>query len=209
MLTSGPGMNRRAQWMNDVCENVFWILYKDKCMSSLNILLHSVNKQRLARFSITQCTCSPEILLKGNQAHSTSIFMSYLHLHDLHTTLSESCFPSRQTDTLHHTETVCVKVNCSTHPTCPNQDRTDLYQAVLVNMPRAMKLANICVVVCVFVCVPEGLRPSGISFFPHEHLHALSDYGDQKSFIWSEWWTVHDSSLAAYISMLVYTDSLW
>lgn len=30
---------------------------------------------------------------KVNRAHSTSIFMSYLHLHDLCTTLSESCIP--------------------------------------------------------------------------------------------------------------------
>lgn len=41
------------------------------------------------------------------------------------------------------------------HPTCPNPDSADLYQAVLVNMPWGMKLANICAH-CVWGCSHVG-----------------------------------------------------
>ena len=143
MVTSGPGMTKKPsidEW--HAWKYIFFLLlYKDKRMCSSNILLHRENEQRLTLFAGTQCTCNMKSS-KGNQTHSTSIFMSCLHLHDLNTTLSASCTlfqTNRQ-----RTKTVCVMVNCSPRPTCPNLDSADLYQAALVNMPWGMKLPNIC-----------------------------------------------------------------
>lgn len=175
----------------------FLLLYKDKRMSSSNILLHRENEQRLTLFAGTQCTCNMKSS-KGNQTHSTSIFMSCLHLHDLNTTLSASCTlfqTNRQ-----HTKTVCVMVNCSPRPTCPNLDSADLYQAALVNMPWGMKLPNICdcfvwLCDCLCVCL-KGVQPCGTSLHcMHNSIVRLMETGSyslQWSMIDGQWQTSAD-----------------
>lgn len=121
LLTSGPGMTRRTQWMNDAHGNIFFSkLYQQMCSS--NILLRSVNEHRLNPSAGTQCTCIREIPPKvAVQAHSASIFMSYLHLHDLYATLSEKLYsPCRQTDTHDHTDMVV----CELQPPPPHLSKT-------------------------------------------------------------------------------------
>lgn len=122
LLTSGPGMTRRTQWMNDAHGNIFFSkLYQQMC-SSNNILLRSMNEQMLNPSAGTQCTCIHEIPPKvAVQAHSASIFMLYLHLHDLYATLSEKLYsPCRQTDTHDHTNMVV----CELQPPQPHLSKT-------------------------------------------------------------------------------------
>lgn len=179
--------------MNDVCGNIFW-LYCTKtngCVHQTFCCIAWMSRGR--SHSLARNAPVAVISSKDNQAHSTSIFMSYLHLYDLYTTLSESCIPFQTNrHALSHRNGVCVMVNRSPHPTCPNLDSTDLYDAALDSIPWAMKLANTCVhCVVLHVCL-KGVQPCatslcGMNIFTHCWID-----GDQKSFIWmkSEQWTV-------------------
>lgn len=57
LLTSGPGMTRKLKNECRAWKCIILMLYKDKRMSSSNILLHSTNEQRLYLFAVMQCTC--------------------------------------------------------------------------------------------------------------------------------------------------------
>lgn len=112
----------------------------------------------------TGCTCS----LACNAPVGTSIHVIFT-------------FPSRVKKNKNPLiQTLCAWA-CSPLPTCTIPDRTDLYQAALVNMPWGMKLANILYPSC-----------AGYSHVvcPCINIFTLNWIdGDQTSLIWmrSEW----------------------
>lgn len=121
---------------------------------------------------------------KGSQAHSTSIFMSYLHLHDLYTTLSEKLYslPDKQTRTI--TQAWFVWTAAPTPHLSKSGQRWPLSGSLSQYALRYETGKHMCP-----LCV--GLQPCGTSLrctiiFTHCRID-----GDQKSVIWMkrEWWT--------------------
>lgn len=178
LLTSGPGMTRKPQWMNDVHGNIFSLYCTKTNGCAHQIFFCIVWISRGWPYSLARnapATWNPPKVTK----HTAHLYSCHSYICMTSTQIYQKALSSfRQTDMHQHTRIVCVTVNCSPHLTCPNLDSADLYQAALVNMPWAMKLANICVRFvwlhsCLCVCL-KGATWDLLTL--HAHLHALLDW---------------------------------
>lgn len=187
--------------MNDVHGNIF-CLYCTKtngCVHQTFCCIAWMSRGRphsLARNAPAAVKSS-----KGNQAHSTSIFMSYLHLHDLYTTLSESCIPFQTNrHALSHRKGVCVCV-CDGEPQPPPHQSKSGQHWPLWGSLRQYSLSyetgkHMCPL-CGIACVPKGGAAMWDVLTAHGHLHALSDWWRLEVIHLDEEWTMDSGQTSA------------
>lgn len=103
LLTSGPGMTRKTQCMNDV----HGIVFSFTVQIQTQVFCCIAWTGRGWPHSMARNAPAADILFKDNHAHNTSILMSYLHPHGFYTTL-ESCIPfQRNRHAITHGNCVC------------------------------------------------------------------------------------------------------
>lgn len=184
-FTSGQSVTRKAQRMNDVHP---WECFLN-AETKTNGCVHQIFRfmSWLSRGWPNSLHWNPpKVTAPTPHVCSCPIYICAWPLYDL--IRKPYSPPDRQTDTQFHTETQRDMADCRLRPhhTCPNVDSTDLYQAALVNMPRAMTPANI----CVCVRMPKRSRRAW-DLLPQHRLHTSWDWRRPEVIrLDAEWMTV-------------------
>lgn len=175
--------HQATTWPENLWTSMTWIesCFAFRCTKANGcVLLQSVNERKVESNPVARDAPAAVKSSEGNRAHSTSIFMSYLHLHDLHTSLSESCIPFQTNRfALSHRNAMC---ELQPPQTPPVQTWTAL---TFIRLPQSIcpELCNWHTHCMCQVCVMKEVAALWDTLMHHWYLPALLTDEDQVSSI--------------------------